>query len=342
MKYFIVFLVLASFAVIMPQSFGECISLPCDDINIKLDEPNYRFVDFSYANTFEDSIKFILERTAYGHCISFNAEIIDEDGNPVWGEGSFALCDPITNPSLITSQIKIGYNEDNPIIINESGIYLIKVQIDDGIIQREFVVRQNHTGISLDRTIYPVPWSDMTSPLKQFKEGIALNEIQCRDGLVQVIKKSNNMPACVTYHTGIKLLERGWAICDDEISYGRGHPCGIRSSGINNFNSEKYTEVSIITIPLGAVIEGHGYLSPDEITVVLGKNNTVTWVNEDDTAHEFNSDQGGENFWTTGTIYPNKESTVVFNQTGIFEYHGNPHPWLTGKVIILGEEENEN
>jgi len=66
MKYFVVFLVLASFAVIISQSFGECISLPCDDANIKLDEPNYRFIDFSYANSFEDSITFILERPHMG------------------------------------------------------------------------------------------------------------------------------------------------------------------------------------------------------------------------------------------------------------------------------------
>ena len=28
----------------IPQVFGECASLPCDDANINLGEPNYRFV----------------------------------------------------------------------------------------------------------------------------------------------------------------------------------------------------------------------------------------------------------------------------------------------------------
>ncbi|MEX0862287.1 hypothetical protein [Nitrosopumilus sp.] len=208
MKYFMIFLVLLALPVIIPTAFGNCISLPCDDSGMKLGEPNYRFIDFSYANTFEDSIKFILEKTAYGHCTSFNAEITDEDGNLVWGEKSFALCDSITSPSLITSQIKIGYNEDNPIIINKSGKYFIKVQIDDGSIEREFVVRQNHSGISLDRLGYPVPWE--LSPLKQFNAGVPFDEIQCKDELT-LIQKYDGSPTCVTEQTKQKLIERGWA-----------------------------------------------------------------------------------------------------------------------------------
>ena len=215
MKYFVIFLILASLVIIIPQSFSECISLPCDDANIKLGEPNYRFIDFSYANTFDDSITFILERIGYGNCTPFIAEIIGEDGNLVWGEGSFALCDPNENPNLITSQIKIGFNENNPIIINKSGKYLIKVQIDDGSIQREFVVRQNHSGASLDPTVYPVPWM-IQPPLKQIKSGIPFNEIKCNDNLV-LLQKHDGSPACVTEQTKQKLIEREWTAKDYSI-----------------------------------------------------------------------------------------------------------------------------
>lgn len=56
------------------------------------------------------------------------------------------------------------------------------------------------------------------SPLKQFKSGISLDEIQCKDGLVEVIKISNNSPACVSLETKAKLIQRGWAI--DPVFYG--------------------------------------------------------------------------------------------------------------------------
>ena len=48
-------------------------------------------------------------------------------------------------------------------------------------------------------------------PLKQFKSGIPINEIQCNDSLV-LVTKNNGHPACVTIHTKEKLLERGWTI----------------------------------------------------------------------------------------------------------------------------------
>lgn len=104
------------------------------------------------------------------------------------------------------------------------------------------------------------------------------------------------------------------------------------SLGVNSVIS------SIVVIPLGAVIEGHEHLIPKEITIVLGKNNTVTWINEDDTYHSFVSNKGGEGSWWTGPLKPGESSSVTFNHTGIFPYHGMPGPWMTGKVIVLADQ----
>lgn len=48
------------------------------------------------------------------------------------------------------------------------------------------------------------------SPLQQFKSGIAIDKIQCKDNLQLVIKASNSSPACVKPETREKLVERGW------------------------------------------------------------------------------------------------------------------------------------
>lgn len=48
-------------------------------------------------------------------------------------------------------------------------------------------------------------------PLKQFKSGIAVDEIQCKEDFVLILKY-NDSPACVTYQTGKELLKRGWAM----------------------------------------------------------------------------------------------------------------------------------
>lgn len=90
-----------------------------------------------------------------------------------------------------------------------------------------------------------------------------------------------------------------------------------------------------VIIPRGVVIEGNEDLIPKEITVVLGKNNTVTWINQDDTGHGIASDYGS--WGSPGIIKPGESFSVTFNNTGIFEYHGEPGPWITGKVIVTEE-----
>lgn len=90
-----------------------------------------------------------------------------------------------------------------------------------------------------------------------------------------------------------------------------------------------------VMILRGAVVAENQSLDPKVISVVLGKNNTVVWINGDDTPHGIASDKGDNDVWRTGTILPGESASVIFNQTGVFEYHGEPHPWITGKVIVL-------
>ncbi|MGY5149674.1 MAG: cupredoxin domain-containing protein [Candidatus Nitrosopumilus sp. bin_68KS] len=101
------------------------------------------------------------------------------------------------------------------------------------------------------------------------------------------------------------------------------------------YGNSKIQSVEVI-IPLGAVIEGNMSLIPEEVTVVLGINNTVTWTNHDDTAHGITSDNGGDDFWgSKGSLRPGDSFSVTFYSAGIYEYYGQPHPWITGKVIVL-------
>ena len=95
-----------------------------------------------------------------------------------------------------------------------------------------------------------------------------------------------------------------------------------------------------VTILQGAVVEGNESLDPKIITVVLGKNNTVTWVNRDDVLHAFSSNSANNSWWT-GIMKPGESSSVTFNNTGIFSYHGTPNPWITGAVIVLSVDYDE-
>ena len=90
------------------------------------------------------------------------------------------------------------------------------------------------------------------------------------------------------------------------------------------------TEVFVV-IAKGAGENLHLGFEPAKITVVIGVNNTVVWKNEDSdwhTAHsnipEFNS----------GLIQPGDSFTHTFLRAGVYPYHCDPHPWMTGVVIV--------
>ena len=90
------------------------------------------------------------------------------------------------------------------------------------------------------------------------------------------------------------------------------------------------TEVVVI-IPKGASLNLHLGFEPPMITILIGVNNTVIWKNEDSdwhTAHsnipEFNS----------GLIEPGGNFTHTFLRAGTYPYHCDPHPWMTGIVIV--------
>ncbi len=57
--------------------------------------------------------------------------------------------------------------------------------------------------------IYEEEISVYVTPLKQFKSGITLEKIQCRESLI-LMKKLDGSPACVSLSTSDKLMDRGW------------------------------------------------------------------------------------------------------------------------------------
>jgi len=107
----------------------------------------------------------------------------------------------------------INSNDTRSITINQAGDFQVIAwfEYQNGTkitTEKEFSLRKNMSGASLDTTIYSV-LSMIGSPLKQFKSGILLDEIQCKESLILVVKHDGS-PACVKPETIPKLIERGW------------------------------------------------------------------------------------------------------------------------------------
>lgn len=69
--------------------------------------------------------------------------------------------------------------------------------------------------------------------------------------------------------------------------------------------------------------------SPDSITVSAGT--TVTWVNNDTTAHTVTADDGS---FDSGNLAPGESFTFTFTSAGSFVYHCNYHPNMEGTVVV--------
>lgn len=71
--------------------------------------------------------------------------------------------------------------------------------------------QQDNTGKSGILHIFEnIPLKKELSPLQQFKSGISINEIQCKEGLELIIKSSDGSPACVRDETKARLIGVGW------------------------------------------------------------------------------------------------------------------------------------
>jgi len=73
---------------------------------------------------------------------------------------------------------------------------------------------------------------------------------------------------------------------------------------------------------------------PQLIGLILGQNDTITWVNEDDNPFDVVG-----NGWKTPRIESGQSASVIFNSTGIYDYSSSTHPWKEGIVSVVKSAE---
>jgi plastocyanin len=78
---------------------------------------------------------------------------------------------------------------------------------------------------------------------------------------------------------------------------------------------------------------------PKLVNIQLGIDNLVIWVNADDVAHTVTPDDTAEDsysgeFGSTGVVLPGETYEFLFTKSIEIPYHCNPHPWMTGTLIV--------
>jgi plastocyanin len=72
--------------------------------------------------------------------------------------------------------------------------------------------------------------------------------------------------------------------------------------------------------------------SPVQIVVVIGVNNTVTWINNDNVPHTVTSTSGE---FDSGNLNSGAAFTYTFTKPGTYNYVCSYHSWMKGTVTVL-------
>jgi plastocyanin len=108
----------------------------------------------------------------------------------------------------------------------------------------------------------------------------------------------------------------------------------ITASSIYAFHSQAQSD----TVVYIAETPVSWQYSPQNILVVIGINNTVTWI-----SHSYTEDTvtGGLNgtspLFDSGPISPGQTWSFTFTTLGVYDYHCDYHPWMKGTVTVLAQ-----
>lgn len=91
------------------------------------------------------------------------------------------------------------------------------------------------------------------------------------------------------------------------------------------------TEEVVVVNPLGSGSDASLSFKPPRVRVVIGVNNTVTWVNEDLVPHKVTSMDRDFDF----LLQPGEKISYTFTSPGTYEYFCTLHPWMNGVVEVL-------
>jgi plastocyanin len=148
---------------------------------------------------------------------------------------------------------------------------------------------------------------------------------------------------------GLALVVIAFALMAYFVQYSKQSAIGIAQQ-INTVNSTaanvtKLTQIassehpgtSIVTIPLGAGVEGRvlEYFVPANLTINTG--DTVTWVDHDTVAHTITAAAFNSVVYPAGSAIGNNSFSHVISNPGVYAYFCQIHPWMSGTINAIGK-----
>ena len=87
-----------------------------------------------------------------------------------------------------------------------------------------------------------------------------------------------------------------------------------------------------VIMPVGVGSNTALSFSPAKIVVIIGVNNTVTFINKDTATHTVTATDSSFN---SGDINAGQSWTYTFSTAGTFDYYCIYHSWMKGTVVVV-------
>jgi plastocyanin len=97
--------------------------------------------------------------------------------------------------------------------------------------------------------------------------------------------------------------------------------------------AENATGVQVV-IPAGTGSNVKQSYQPGKILVVIGENNTVTWVNRDGVPHTVTASDGS---FDSGNLVAGASWSHTFTTPGTYSYSCSYHSWMKGTVVVVAK-----
>ena len=107
---------------------------------------------------------------------------------------------------------------------------------------------------------------------------------------------------------------------------------GTGTSAAQTATATSVAGPTVSILSMSAMQMNPPYYSPNTITVRVGVNNTVTWVNNDDAPHTVTASDG---YFDSGNIAAGQSWTHTFSTPGTYSYYCSYHPWMKGTIVVL-------
>lgn len=115
-------------------------------------------------------------------------------------------------------------------------------------------------------------------------------------------------------------------------AYSLGKSKNTSNSNGTSQSSSTSTSSSSTQPATGSIDIKNMMFTPSQITVAKG--GTVTWTNNDTTAHTVTDDLSNVGGPNSGEIAPGATYSFTFTKTGSFQYHCTIHPSMRGTIVV--------